>query len=238
MGSATNKGVLYLLPAWLGDAGGVELMPSANVAIAERITLYFAEHERTARAMLKRLSPQIDMKALEIYRLDKDTTSEEVEEMAALLATRDGAIMSEAGMPCIADPGARLVGAAHRRGIRVIPLAGPSSLLLALAASGLNGQHFIFHGYLPRDGGARRKAIRELETRSAAEGGAQLFIETPYRNSAMIADLLATCHERTLLCIAASIGQEDEMIRTLTIADWRGAAPAIDDRPAVYIIQR
>ena len=227
---------LYLLPVWLGGAGGVELLPPANIAIAERITLFFAEHEKTARHMLRRMVPAIDLPSLEIHRLDKDTDAVDVDAFIALLRDHDGAILSEAGMPCIADPGARLVAAAHRAGIRVVPLTGPSSIMLALAASGLNGQSFTFHGYLPKESAERKQAIRTLEQNAERTGASHLFIETPYRNEAMFDELLRACTDGTLLCIATEIGQPDEAIATRTIAQWKSRKPQLKDRPTVFIL--
>ncbi|MBL7962536.1 MAG: SAM-dependent methyltransferase [Flavobacteriales bacterium] len=233
---AHTEGTLYLLPVWLGDAGGPEMLAPAVVEVAERVRLFFAEDERTARRMLRRMSPTIVMQELEMHRLDKDTSPEEVESHVHLLRGREGAVISEAGMPAIADPGARLVAAAHHAGIRVVPLPGPSSILLALAASGLNGQHFTFHGYLPREQQPRRQALRELEQLARRTGGAQLFMETPYRNDALLGDILRTVGDQVLLCIAKDIGQPQEMIRTRTIGEWRKAGPVLGKCPAVFIL--
>lgn len=231
-----NGGPLYLLPVWLGEAGGVELLPPRNIALAESLTLFFCEDERTARRMLRRMSPTIDLNAITLQRLDKGSTDAEIGAHIALLRERPGAIVSEAGMPCIADPGARLVARAHAGGIQVIPLTGPTSLLLALAASGLNGQRFSFHGYLPRESGPRKAALRKLEAEATSTGAAQLFIETPYRNEAMLADILATCADRTLLCIAIDLDQPGGEVRTLGVAAWRKAKPTLGKRPCVFII--
>ena len=186
---AGNK--LYLLPVWLGDDGGVELMPPANIAIAEHVKNFFCEHEKTARRMLRRMSSSIDLNAISLHRLDKDTSDADIALMITVLKENDGAIISEAGMPCIADPGSRLVAKAHDAGIAVVPLTGPSSLLLALAASGMNGQRFTFHGYLPRESADRKLALKKLEQESRRTGGAQILIETPYRNDAMLGDIIA-----------------------------------------------
>ncbi len=228
--------VLYLLPVWLGDAGGVDLMPPANIAIAERVQIYFCEHERTARQMLRRMSPTLDLNAIRLCRLDKDTSEVELSEMAALLKEQDGAIISEAGMPCIADPGARLVARAHEAGIAVVPLTGPTSLMLALAASGMNGQRFTFHGYLPREAPARKQSLKQLEQDARKAGGAQLFIETPYRNDAMLADALSTLEGSTRLCIAIDLQQPGGSVHTRTIAAWRKRTPILGKRPCVFII--
>ena len=227
---------LYLLPVWLGDEGGIELMPPANVAIAERVKHFFCEHERTARRMLRRMSATIDLNAISLHRLDKDTSDAELSEMIAALKENDGAIISEAGMPCIADPGARLVAKAHDAGIEVVPLTGPSSLLLALAASGMNGQQFTFHGYLPRESAHRKQALKKLEQEAQRTGGAQLFIETPYRNEAVLADALSVCAGSTRLCIAVDLEQPTASAITRTVAAWRKNTPKLDKRPCVFII--
>lgn len=230
------EGLLYLLPVWLGEAGGTELLPPRNIAVAERVQLFFCEDLRTARRMLRRMSKAIDLDAVDMHLLDKDTPPAEVARFGALLGGQDAAIISEAGMPCIADPGARLVAEAHRRGIRVVPLTGPSSLLLALAASGLNGQQFSFHGYLPRESGARRQRIRELDLLVQRTGAAQLFIETPYRNDALLADLLATCADSTRLCLAIDLDQPGGSVASRSIKDWRRAVPSLGKRPCVFIL--
>ncbi|HMN06287.1 MAG TPA: SAM-dependent methyltransferase [Flavobacteriales bacterium] len=233
-----GNGVLYLLPVWLGDAGGTELLPPANLQVAERVKLFFCENERTARRMLRRMSKTIDLDGIELLVLDKDTTPAELARHADLLGTRDAAIISEAGMPCIADPGSLLVALAHERGVRVIPLTGPSSLMLALAASGLNGQQFAFHGYLPREGDRRKPHIRKLEQACLREGSTQIFIETPYRNEALLADLLATCGGATRLCLAINLEQPDGSVETRSVAAWRANKPVLGKRPCVFLLGR
>lgn len=231
-----SEGRLYLLPVWLGDAGGTELLPPVNIAIAERVRIFFCEHEKTARHMLRRMSPTIDLNAIVLHRLDKDTKEEELAALAAIMRENETAIISEAGMPCIADPGARLVAMAHVLGIQVVPLNGPSSLLLALAASGLDGQRFTFHGYLPRDTAERKTALRKLENDARHGGGSQLFIETPYRNDALLKVAIDALQGGTRLCIAIDLDQPGGSVRTLTIAGWRKVAPALGKRPCVFII--
>lgn len=234
---STTAGKLYLMPVWLGEQGGTEQLPPENITIAARVTLWFTEHEKTARHMLRRMVPDIDLPAQEMHRLDKDSTPHDVQRMIALLRSgRDGGIISEAGMPGIADPGALLVAAAHASGITVVPLTGPSSLFLALAASGLNGQRFAFHGYLPRTPQERKQAIKRLEGDAQRTGGAQLFIETPYRNDAMLEDLLRTCLPDTLLTIAIDLTQLDGSAITRSITEWRKATPTLGKRPAVFIL--
>lgn len=240
MGSEPEAyGTLYLMPVWLGEHGGLEQLPSENIALAARLDLFFCEHEKTARQMLRRMVPGIDLARMEMHRLDKDSTAAEIDGMTALLKTgRDAAIISEAGMPGIADPGARLVQAAHEVGVPVVPLIGPSSLLLALAASGLSGQSFAFHGYLPAKTNERKQAIRRVEQDARRSGAAQLFIETPYRNDAMLADLLSTCAADTVLTLAVDLTQPGGSVRTLEVGRWRKERPVIGKRPTVFILGR
>lgn len=234
-----RSGTLYLMPVWLGEHGGPEMLPPQNLSIAKGIRTWFTEHEKTARQMLRRMLPNVDLGAQRMMRLDKDSTAAEVDAMVRVLAAgEDGAILSEAGMPGIADPGALLVAAAHRAGIPVVPLVGPSSLLLALAASGLNGQQFTFHGYLPRTPQERRAAIRRLEAEAERTQGAQLFIETPYRNDALVEDLLRTCAPDTLLTLAVDLTQPDGQVRTCAVREWQKAPWMPGKRPAVFILGR
>ena len=234
--SATS-GTLFLMPVWLGEAGGVEQVAPENIAIASELTLWFTENEKTARQMLRRMVPTIDLKVQEMHRLDKDSTTLDVQDMIALLRSgRDGAIISEAGMPGIADPGAMLVAAAHKANITVRPLIGPSSLFLALAASGLNGQRFSFHGYLPRTPNERKQGIKRLETEAQRSGAAQLFIETPYRNDALLEDLLRSCLPETLLTIAIDLTQPGGSVVSRSIGEWRKESPTLGKRPAVFIL--
>lgn len=239
MAAADRTGTLYLMPVWLGDHGGTEQLPPANITITQGITLWFCEQERTARRMLRRMDPSFNIDATELHRLDKDTTAVEATELLRpVIAGRDAAIISEAGMPGIADPGALLVQVAHRQGVPVVPLTGPSSLFLALAASGLNGQQFSFHGYLPVKTHERKPAIKRIEGDALRTGAAQLFIETPYRNDALLADLLATCAPDTLLCIATDVTQPGGTVRTQRIATWRKQPVVIGKRPTVFIVGR
>lgn len=234
-----GNGVLYLMPVWLGELGGTEQLPPENIAIAGRVDLWFAEHEKTARLMLRRILPEIDLQRQEIHRFDKDGTTAEAEALLRLMqGGRDAAVISEAGMPGIADPGALLVRAAHRIGIRVVPLTGPSSMMLALAASGLNGQRFTFHGYLPRTPQERKQAIRKIEADALRSGGAELFMETPYRNDVLLGELLQTCASSTLLTIAVDVTQPGGSVETRSISNWSKATPILGKRPAVFILGR
>ena len=227
------------MPVWLGELGGTEQLPPENIAIAGRLDLWFAEHEKTARLMLRRMLPEIDLQRQEIHRFDKDGTTAEAEALLRLMqGGRDAAVISEAGMPGIADPGALLVRAAHRIGIRVVPLTGPSSMMLALAASGLNGQRFTFHGYLPRTPQERKQAIRKIEADALRSGGAELFMETPYRNDVLLGELLQTCASSTLLTIAVDVTQPGGSVETRSISNWSKATPILGKRPAVFILGR
>lgn len=237
MSSAEGYGTLYLMPVWLGDHGGIEQLPPENIALARRIDLYFCEHEKTARQMLRRMVPSIDLSRIELHRLDKDTNPLDVIDLLPLLKNgRDAAIISEAGMPGIADPGAQLVQAAHAAGVTVIPLIGPSSLFLALAASGLSGQQFTFHGYLPVKPPERKHAIKRLGSEAQRTGVAQLFIETPYRNNAMLAELLTSCAPAMMLTIAIDLTQPGGSVRTCAIGQWKKEKPELGKRPAVFIL--
>jgi 16S rRNA (cytidine1402-2'-O)-methyltransferase len=235
---SVEPGSLYLLPSDLGDAL-VPVIPGASLNIAHRLSNFIAENPKSARAFLKRIAYPHVLSTVTITTLDKDTP---VAAMAALLQPlRDGidvALVSEAGCPAVADPGALLVRAAHEAGFPVVPLVGPSAILLALMASGLNGQRFSFHGYLPVDAAARAARIRELEQRSKREDATQIFIETPYRNDQLLQALLEHCTGNTLLCIAADLTQAGESIATRTIAAWRKKLPALNKRPAVFLLYR
>ena len=205
--------------------------------LATRIDLWFCEHERTARHMLRRMVPLIELPRMEMHRLDKDSSATEVSGLLGMMKNgRDAAIVSEAGMPGIADPGAQLVAAAHVAGVRVVPLIGPSSLFLALAASGSNGQHFTFHGYLPVKPPERKQAIKRIEQDAIRTGAAQIFIETPYRNDTLLGDLLTTCAPSTSLTIAIDLTQPRASVRTLEIVRWKKEKPELGKRPAVFIL--
>lgn len=230
------SGSLFLLPSDLGELP-MPVIPGASQAIAHRLTHFIAENPKSARAFLKRIAYPQPLSTVSITTLDKDTPAAAI--AGLLQPLRDGldvALLSEAGCPAVADPGALLVRAAHEAGITVVPLVGPSAILLALMASGLNGQRFTFHGYLPVDAAARASKIRELEQRSKREDASQIFIETPYRNDAMLQALTENGADTTLLCVAADLTQPGEFIATRTIAAWRKKLPALNKRPAVFLL--
>lgn len=232
-------GTLYLIPTPLGDTPLDLVLPEETRRIAARLTHFVVEHAKTARAFLKQVGTEVPLQQLDLAELNEHTRDNVLEALLApLLAGHDVGLLSEAGCPAVADPGANLVRLAHRRGIRVKPLVGPSSILLALMASGLVGQRFAFHGYLPAKPDERAKALKELEQRAARDDAAQAFIETPYRNAAMLAGILAACRDDTLVTVACDLTLASELVATRRVAEWRKALPDLDRRPAVFLIWR
>lgn len=233
-------GTLYLIPNTLGEttAGGLDAILPAHVRqVAARLDYFVGEHAKSTRAFLKAVGSVHALQAIEIRELNVNTPATAIDELLApITAGRDGGLVSEAGCPAVADPGALLVRQAHARGVRVVPLVGPSSILLALMASGLNGQSFAFAGYLPVDAAERTRRIRELEQRSRREKQTQIFIETPYRNRAMLDALLAACQPDTLLCVATDLTQDDECIVTHRIRQWPVARVELHKRPAIFLL--
>lgn len=235
---STKLGTLYLIPCTLGDTSPDQVLPQHVISVARKLQNFVVEQPKTARQFLSALKPEQPIQALHFATLNEHTTANELPELLApLLAGHDVGIISEAGCPGIADPGANLVNLAHRNGIRVVPLVGPSSILLALMASGLNGQCFAFHGYLPIAEAERNKMISKLEADSARLKQTQLFIETPYRNDRMLSALLAQCRPETLLCVATDITLPGEQIQTRSIAQWKSQpAPQLNKRPSLFLL--
>lgn len=233
-----NLGTLYLIPCTLGDTPAQQVLPQHVIDIARKLKHFVVEQPKTARQFLSALKPEQPIQSLHFASLNEHTAPKELADLLApLLAGNDVGIISEAGCPGIADPGADLVNLAHRNGIRVIPLVGPSSILLALMASGLNGQCFTFHGYLPIEEAERKKAITTLEAESAKRKQTQLFIETPYRNERMFSALLAHCRPQTLLCVATDITLPSELIQTRSIAQWKSQPmPHLSKRPSLFLL--
>ena len=231
-------GRLVLLPAWLAeDTDPRAALPAPVLERIRAIDAFVVENAKSARRFLAACEHPRPMREISMAELNEHTPDSAI---AALLAPaeagRELGLLSEAGVPAVADPGAALVALAHRRGVPVVPCIGPSSILLALMGSGLEGQRFRFAGYLPADAGARKGAIAELERRSARDGETQIFIETPYRNDTLLADLLATCQPATRLCVAADLTAPGESIRTDAIEGWRARAAAIGKRPAIFLL--
>jgi 16S rRNA (cytidine1402-2'-O)-methyltransferase len=231
-------GILYLIPCTLGDAPAELVLPQHVIEVARRLKYFIVEQPKTARQFLSSLRSEHPIRSLHLSTLNEHTDPNELPGMLAPLeAGEDLGIISEAGCPGIADPGAELVLMAHRKGIRVVPLVGPSSILLAMMASGLNGQCFAFHGYLPIAELERNKAIVALEAESAKRKQTQLFIETPYRNEKLFSALLAHCRPQTLLCVATDLSLPSEQILTRSIAQWKSQPiPPLNKRPSMFLL--
>jgi 16S rRNA (cytidine1402-2'-O)-methyltransferase len=230
-------GTLYLIPTPLGETGMAASLPPAVLEIVRSLDVFVVENAKSARQFLKQVGMPVPLASLAMAELNEHTPASAVENLLAPLRTgRSVGLLSEAGCPGVADPGAELVAAAHRERVRVVPLVGPSSLLLALAASGLNGQQFCFHGYLPVEQGERIQAIRRLEAESAARGSTQLFIEAPYRNNQLLAALASALRPDTRLCLATELTQATEAIATKPVREWRDALPDINKRPTVFLL--
>lgn len=233
-----NSGTLYLIPVPLGEDSLTSVIPPDVQSTARQLTHFIVEAPKTGRAMLKWFGTPHELRSMWMAELNEHTQEKELSTLLEpLLAGHDVGLMSEAGCPGVADPGANLVRLAHTRGIKVAPLVGPSSILLALMASGANGQKFRFNGYLPADATARMEAIRKLEQDSLKLKQAEIFIETPYRNGALFDSLLAACRPQTLLTVARDLTTADELTATREIAQWkREDAPDLHKRPTVFVL--
>ncbi|SEB53958.1 16S rRNA (cytidine1402-2'-O)-methyltransferase [Tenacibaculum sp. MAR_2009_124] len=233
------KGKLYLIPTTLGDTEPLEVMPISVKKVIEQLDHFIVENEKSARRFIKKITPAKSQGSLQLMLLDK--YSDEMETQNYLNVCDEGVsvgLLSEAGVPAVADPGATIAKLAHEKGIQVVPLVGPSSILLAIMASGMNGQSFAFNGYLPIDKSDRKRAIKELEKISKEKDQSQIFIETPYRNEKMLADLSAALSPQTRLCIACDITLPTEYIKTLPIKEWKNEKADLHKRPAIFIIHR
>jgi len=236
---SSKFGKLYLIPSGLGEGSLHEVLPIIIQQKVEELDNYIVENEKTARRFIKNLLPEKSQPDLKFHLLNKFT--EERELPSFLQACEQGlnmGLLSEAGCPGIADPGAKVVQIAHQKGIQVVPLVGPSSVTLAMMASGLNGQNFTFHGYLPIDKHQRKKTLKNLERISLEQDQAQIFIETPYRNKQMFGDLKKVLHPHTKLCIGRELTLPNEFIKTKNIAQWKKEKLDLHKKPAVFIIQR
>jgi len=228
---------LFLVPNLISDCNWQSVLPYNVKNTLANTSFYVVENIRTARRFIKKVNSETDIDKLTFFELNKHTDPTEITKfLVPVEQGMDVAVISEAGSPGVADPGAEIVKIAHQKGYQVVPLVGPSSILMALMASGLNGQNFAFNGYLPVNRKERIKAITELERRAFKVKQTQIFIETPYRNNALLADILASCSPVTLLCIAAGITGEDEFIATKTIDEWKRVTPDLHKRPAVFLI--
>ena len=231
-------GNLYLIPTTLGESDTARVIPSEVSSIIKGISYFIVENIRTARRYLRKMDPTLNIDELHFFELNQHTDSQVTEAyLNPILEGFDVGIISEAGCPGIADPGAEVVRQAHIKHIRVIPLVGPSSILLSLMASGMNGQNFAFIGYIPVKPAERVKAIREIEKRSGVEKQTQIFIEAPYRNTQLFNDLINTLNDQTRLCIACDITLDTEYIKTQTVSQWKKGVPDLNKRPAIFLIQ-
>lgn len=231
------RGKLFLIPTPLGDGPVTDVLPEGVLQQIPHIRCYVVEELRTARRFLSKAGLRGQIEDLQLYELNEHTEAEVVESYLKLFENgQDVGLISEAGLPAVADPGAALVALCHRHAIEVIPYTGPSSLMLALMASGLNGQCFAFKGYLPAKSDERKQSIKNIEKRSLVARETQLFIETPYRNDAMFKDILSVCSPQTRLCIAVNITCPDQWIKTQTIAAWKKEQIEIGKRPCVFLL--
>lgn len=233
------EAALYLIPNLLGETPVSQVLPEYNHDIVMQIRHFIVEDVRTARRFLKQVDRSIDIDSLTFYTLNKHTRPEELAGM--LVPLEQGSpmgVISEAGCPAVADPGADVVAIAQRKNLKVVPLVGPSSIIMAVMGSGFNGQSFAFNGYLPIEPDERQKCLKRLEQRAITENQTQLFIETPYRNAKMMADILKACRPQTHLCIAAGITTPDEYIHTRTVKEWRDRLPDLSKIPAIFLIYK
>ena len=230
---------LYLLPVTLGETPIERVLPSYNKEIILNIKHFIVEDVRSARRFLKKVDASVDINSLTFYELNKHTLPEAISDYLRPLA--DGhsmGVISEAGCPAVADPGADVVAIAQRKRLKVVPLVGPSSIILSVMGAGFNGQNFAFNGYLPIDPAERARRLKELENRVYQENQTQLFIETPYRNQKLMEEILHVCRPQTRLCIAANITSEGEYIQTRTVKEWKGHLPDLNKIPCIFLIYK
>lgn len=232
-------GSLYLIPVLLGETDLNRVLPEHNKQVVATITHFIVEDIRSARRFLRKSNPEMVIDNLKFYELNQHTDRQKIGSyLAPLTEGHHVGIISEAGCPAIADPGADVVTIAQERGFRVVPLVGPSSILLALMGSGFNGQGFNFHGYLPIEAAERTKRIKQLEQGVYTDDQTQLFIETPYRNDKMLEQLLACCRPQTKLCIASNLTTDEEQLCTKTIGEWKKCKPTIGKVPTIFLLYK
>ncbi len=231
------KATLYLIPITLGESPIAQVLPEYTIQITRNLKYFIAENAKTARQFLKQIEMPVPLQEIQVLEIDKHNDAVDFNYFFDCLRNgNDCGLVSEAGMPAVADPGSKFVLQAHIEGIRVQPLTGPSSILLALAASGLNGQSFIFHGYLPKEKSARIDKLKLLDTNARKLKQTQIFIETPYRNDVLLEDIIQFCSPSTLLCIASEISLTSEFIQTKSIAEWRKNKLSFNKKPVVFLL--
>lgn len=239
MKSPQLLGKIYLIPTTLGDSDPLDVLPQTVKRVVELIDDYIVENEKTARKFIKSIVPEKAQSSLRLSALNKHTeVSEHNQMIQPCLNGMNVGIMSEAGCPGVADPGAAIVKIAHEKGIQVVPLVGPSSILLAIMASGMNGQSFTFNGYLPIDSAEKKTTLKGLEKLSQDKNQSQIFIETPYRNNKLLEDILQTLQPSTHLCIATDITLPTEFIKTARVQDWKKISVDLHKRPTIFIIHK
>lgn len=237
--TTSAKGTLFLIPTVLAEDTATAVICPQVAEVTGKLKYFMVENARTARRYIKSIAPTQVIEGLHITVIDKNSSDAELTAaLQPLLAGHDGGVISEAGCPGVADPGAELARLAHQHGVKVVPLVGPSAILLGLMASGFNGQSFAFHGYLPIEKRDRIQALKQLEKEMVQKDQTQIFMETPYRNRQMIDDLLQNLNKDTKLCIAANITGPSEFIKTLRVAEWKGKVPDLHKQPAVFLLYR
>ena len=230
-------GTLYLIPSMLGDSPADRIIPPFNLKIIGELKYFIVEEIKTARRFLKKANPGFDLETILFFIYNEHSSGKDLSLLIEpLLKGKDMGLLSEAGMPCVADPGGEIVNLAHHHNIKVIPLIGASSLLLSLMASGFNGQNFVFHGYLPIDKNDRMKKIKELEKSVYTNNQTQIFIEAPYRNMQLFQAITDCCTDNTRLCMATDLTMESEIIKVQTIRNWKGKHPDIHKKPTVFLL--
>ncbi|MDJ1500870.1 SAM-dependent methyltransferase [Xanthocytophaga agilis] len=232
-----NKGKLYLIPTVLAPDTSTRVLSPQIKEVITQLDYFFAEELRTARRFISELQTGRRIESMIFYELNKNTPEPETtQQLKIVLEGKDAGILSEAGCPGVADPGNVAVRWAHQQGVQVVPLIGPSSILLALMASGMNGQSFVFHGYLPIDQVQRVKSLKNIEKEAIQKRQTQIFMETPYRNNSLLKDILQNCQPQTLLCIATQVTAPDEMIVTKTIKQWNAGKPDLHKKPTIFLL--
>jgi 16S rRNA (cytidine1402-2'-O)-methyltransferase len=231
-----SSGKLYLIPSALSEDNTL-VLPQYALSVVSALDEFIVENEKTARHFLKAIDIKTPLQSLSLHLLNEHTDRKHVSDLLSpLLSGKDVGLLSEAGCPAVADPGGELVRLAHEKDIQIIPLIGPSSIILALMASGLNGQNFSFLGYLPKEKTERIKSLKELERKVLSKNETQIFIEAPYRNQHLLEDILYTCDKNTLICIACNITSKDESIKTQSVKDWKKKIPEINKKATVFLI--
>lgn len=235
----TQLGKLYLIPTTLGDTNPLDVLPISVKNTVEALDIFIVENEKTARRFIKEITPEKEQASLQIFLLNKFTDFTELPEfLNPCLEGKNVGLLSEAGCPAVADPGADVVKIAHTKNIRVIPLVGPSSIIMAVMSSGMSGQSFAFNGYLPIDKQERKAELLRLERLSFQQNQSQLFIETPYRNNAVLEDVCRVLHQDTQICVACDITLPTEFIKTQSVKEWKKNSADLHKRPALFIIHK